>query len=369
MATTSLRKTSTSALSRINNNMKACAKAVNLQYISDNYKGISRVKKHNQFLYYCDNKRITDAGSLKRIKSLVIPPAWTDVWISADERGHLQATGKDIKNIKQYRYHPNWNQLRNHAKFSNLLEFGKTLPHIRNHIEKDISQKDICETKVIALVLSIMEKTYIRVGNSYYEKMNGSHGLTTLKDKHVVLNGNSIQFFFVGKKSVSHEITIKNKKLARLVKECRDIPGKELFQYLSDDGSRKRIESGMVNNYIKKVSQKQFTTKDFRTWAGSVNALEKIIEIQKSGTELPKKTRLNEIIDFVSKRLGNTRAVCKKYYIHPYILDLFAHDKLPAINKSGIKTEGLTETENWMMEILKSHVKQENVIVNKLICV
>lgn len=368
MATTTLRKSSISSLSRINNNMKACAKAVNLQYISDNCNGINRVKSRKGFLYYYDNKRITDEETLKRIRSLVIPPAWSDVWISRDERGHLQATGKDIKNRKQYRYHPNWNQLRNHAKFSNLLEFGKSLPQIRNQIEKDISQKDICETKVIALVLSLMEKTYIRVGNSQYEKMNGSHGLTTLKDKHVVLNGNSIQFFFVGKKGVSHEISLKNKKLANLVKQCRDIPGKELFQYIADDGSRKRIESGMVNNYIKEVSKQQFTTKDFRTWAGSVNALEKILELQHSEEQLPKKTRLNDIIDYVSKRLGNTRTVCKKYYIHPFILDLYANDKLPAFKKTSSSINGLTEVENLMMNILKSHLKNEQGIVSNLKC-
>lgn len=358
-----------SPLTRITNNMKASAKAVNLVYVNDAVPGITRIKKGTGFTYLYENNRITDKHILHRIRSLVIPPAWKNVWICHDEKGHLQATGIDSKNRKQYRYHPSWNALRNHAKFSNLLEFGKTLPQIRKQIAKDIAQKEICEKKVIALILRLMEKTYIRVGNDYYEKMNGSHGLTTLKDKHVQLEGPNITFYFKGKKGVNHNITLKNKRLAQMVKQCRDIPGKELFQYIAADGSRRKIDSGMVNNYIKEISGQQFTTKDFRTWAGSVNALNKLMENAKNGVECKGKNKINEIVDHVSNKLGNTRAVCKKYYIHPLVLELCEKDQVPALKKSFVKSgeKELSYEEKWLMDILKNNVKNHRVIVNNLL--
>ncbi|MDQ3052195.1 MAG: DNA topoisomerase IB [Bacteroidota bacterium] len=359
-----------SPLSKLNNNMQACARAVNLVHAGDSKPGINRVKKGKGFIYHFDNKRVTDEATLKRIYSLVIPPAWQNVWICADYKGHLQATGVDTKNRKQYRYHPNWNALRNQAKFSNMLEFGKSLPQIREKIEKDIAQKNFNESKVIAIMLSVMEQTHIRVGSDYYEKVNGSHGLTTLKNKHVLLDGPNITFFFVGKKGVTHNITIRNKKLAHLVKQCRDIPGKELFQYIAKDGSRKKIDSGMVNNYIKELGNTQFTTKDFRTWAGSVNALRKIKEMSREVMSGSKKQHINTIVDYVSERLGNTRAVCKKYYIHHVILEMFENNKLPGLRKeyAVMKNELLSSEEKWLLDILKNQIRNELVIVNNLIC-
>jgi DNA topoisomerase I len=357
------------ALPSLVNDMKACARAVHLVYVSDSETGIIRSKKGKGFIYTFNNKTITDEQTLKRIRSLVIPPAWRNVWICPDEKGHLQATGLDIKNRKQYRYHPQWNSVRNHTKFSNLLEFGECLPQIREQLAKDIAQTDLSERKVLALVISLMDQTYIRIGNSYYEKTNGSHGLTTLKDKHVVIDGSSVTFSFKGKKGVYHEVSIKNKKLARLVKQCRDIPGKELFQYIGKDGVRKCIDSGMVNNYIKEITQKQFTAKDFRTWAGTLNALRKLTEMGYAENDTNCKKNLVSMFDFVSQKLGNTRTVCKKYYVHPVLLDLYEKKCLPDVQnfKPANSSQYFTTEEQLLMEILKCNSKTEHLVLAAIV--
>ncbi len=344
------------------NDMEASATAANLLYADTNVPGITRMRKGKGFCYYYENKKISDATTLHRIRSLVIPPAWKNVWISPDDKSHVQATGFDMKRRKQYRYHPHWNKLRNHAKFSTLIEFGESLPQIREKLQQDIRRTELCEEKVLALVISLMERTYIRVGNEYYEKENGSHGLTTLKDRHVNINGHSITFSFTGKKGINHVITLKSKKLANLVKQCRDIPGKELFQYISMDGSRKKVDSGMVNNYIRQISGKQFSAKDFRTWAGSVNALRKISEYQQSRENPPEGRRnvINEIVDFVSCKLGNSRAVCKKYYIHPLILEMLEQGNLDGfkINKKNPGKTWLEPEEHLLLAVLKKHSRK-----------
>ncbi len=212
------------------------ARAANLVYVTDKEPGIERKKKRDTFDYYFKGKKIKDDEELLRIKHLVIPPAWTKVWICKKENGHLQVTGYDVKNRKQYKYHPHWNSLRNHTKYYRLIDFGNALPSIRLQLEKDLRLPGLPLNKVLAAVVSLMERTSIRVGNSYYEKEYGSFGLTTLKDKHVKFNGNSVEFAFVGKKGVSHKISLKNKKLAAIVKKCRDVPGKELFQFYDEDG-------------------------------------------------------------------------------------------------------------------------------------
>jgi len=354
-----LQQTSTQTLLQVVNDMEASAEVAELVYTDSTQPGISRIRRGKGFVYFIDKLKITDEKTLTRIRSLVIPPAWKNVWICADHRGHLQATGTDARNRKQYRYHPHWQHVRNHAKYSTLLEFGEALPQIRNRLEKDIAQKELTEQMVLALVIRLMEETYMRIGNSYYEKINGSHGITTLKDKHVQIEGSDITFSFNGKKGISHTINLHSRKLARLVRQCRDIPGKELFQYIAPDGSRRKVDSGMVNNYIKMISQKQFTAKDFRTWAGSVNALCKILEMQKSGIEINQRTAINEVIDYVSNKLGNTRAVCKKYYIHPTILDLLSENKLPEFNGTVNQKNksSLSPVENWLIKILKSKKK------------
>lgn len=337
------------------------ARAANLIYVTDKEPGIERRKAPDKFKYYYKDEEVKDDEELLRIKHLVIPPAWTNVWICKKENGHLQATGFDAKNRKQYRYHPHWNSLRNHTKFYKLVDFGKTLPAMRLQLEKDISAQGLPLKKVLAAVVSLMERTSIRVGNSFYEKTYGSFGLTTLKDKHVKFNGNAVSFAFVGKKGVSHKITLKNKKLAGIIKKCRDIPGKELFQFYDEEDNHRSIDSGLVNNYIREISNADFTAKDFRTWAGTVQAFLALKSIGCCDTQAETKRRIVEALDIVSEQLGNTRTVCKKYYVHPLILSLYESRKLEKyiqeldeIEKNDNKSD-LTPEEKIVLKILESN--------------
>lgn len=309
------------------------AKAANLIYASDKDPGISRKIARDKFEYYYKNKKIADDEELLRIKHLAIPPAWENVWICSSANGHLQATGLDALKRKQYKYHNLWHALRDHTKYYRLYEFGKALPSIRTQLDKDISLPGLPMEKVLATVVSLMERTSIRIGNNFYEKLYGSFGLTTMKDKHVKIKGTHIRFSFTGKKGVEHNIEIKSRKLASIVKKCRDIPGKELFQYYDEGGERKTIDSGMVNTYIKNISGGDFTAKDFRTWAGTVLAFLAFKEIGHSESEAETKRKINEALDIVSQHLGNTRSVCKKYYVHPKIISLYENREIDSYSK------------------------------------
>jgi DNA topoisomerase I len=356
-----LPKVSKRKLKSILKDEEKTARAANLIYVTDKEPGIERKKKSGKFEYYFKGDKITDDEQLLRIKHLVIPPAWSNVWICKKENGHLQATGFDVKNRKQYRYHPDWNSLRNHTKFYRLLDFGKVLPAIREQLEKDISAPELSLKKVLAAVVKLMEQTNIRVGNSFYEKTYGSFGLTTLKDKHVKFNGASVNFAFVGKKGIPHNITLKNKKLAAIIKKCRDIPGKELFQFYDEEGNRHSIDSGLVNNYIKEISNSDFTAKDFRTWAGTVQAFLALKSIGCCETQIETKRKIIEALDIVSEQLGNTRTVCKKYYVHPLILSLYESkdlekyiNELDKMETVSTKTD-LTPEEKIVLKILESN--------------
>lgn len=290
----------------------------------------------------------------------MLPPAWENVWICRLQNGHLQATGQDGKKRKQYRYHPFWNSLRNQAKFFRLLDFGKTLPAIRLQLEQDLSLPGLSQDKVLAAVVMLMERTNIRVGNNIYEKLYGSFGLTTLKDKHVNIKGASLRFSFKGKKGVQHDISMKNKKLAQIVQRCKDIPGKELFQYYDESGASHTIDSGMVNEYIKKISGKDFTAKDFRTWAGTVNAFLAFKEIGLAETETATRKNIVEALDKVAAQLGNTRTVCKKYYVHPLIISMYESKTLDKYFKdleeiaADDSYADLTSDEKIIMKILET---------------
>lgn len=304
------------------------AKVAELVYVNDREEGITRQKKGTGFSYSLNGKPIKEKAVLERIRKLAIPPAWTNVWICSRENGHIQATGLDARGRKQYRYHALWHTLRNQTKFHRLYEFAKLLPALRLQLEEDFSKKELCEEKVIATVISLMERTYIRIGNNDYEKLYGSYGLTTLKDKHVKVNGNSIKFSFKGKKGIDHDITLNNRHLAKAVKACRDIPGKELFQYYDEEGNKHPIDSGMVNNYIKNAMGGDYTAKDFRTWAGTLKILSAFKVIGEAATEADCKKNIIAALDEVSKQLGNTRTVCKKYYVHPGIIELYEKNTL-----------------------------------------
>jgi len=360
MEATEIRITKRTLKGLVNNNVKT-AEAVNLTYVNDTQPGIERIKKGSVFIYKYKKKTITDFDTLARIKSLVIPPAWRNVWICPDENGHLQVTGLDIKNRKQYRYHPLWNALRNHTKFFNLYDFGLALPAIRITLQKDMLRHGLPQEKVLAAVVSLMQCTCIRIGNSFYEKMNGSYGLTTLKDQHVSIQGQSMKFSFKGKKGVYHDITLKSKKLAKIVQACKDIPGKELFQYYDDDGNRKSIDSGMVNSYIKEISGGNFTAKDFRTWAGSLHALTAFKQLGCCDTQTETKRKIVEALDHVAKQLNNTRTVCKKYYVHPALMELYSDRRIERYfsqmengDCAAVETD-LSNEEKVLMKILEAY--------------
>ena len=360
METDLINNLSPSKILKIMKDPEKSAAAINLIYISDRCEGIARRKRGKKFQYSKNGVPLKDKNELARIRKLVIPPAWEDVWICTLENGHLQATGIDGKKRKQYRYHPLWNALRNHTKFYRMLQFGAALPQIRLHLEQDLSLKGLEKRKVLAVVVSLMERTNIRVGNSIYEKLYGSFGLTTLKDKHVKIVGQKIKFSFKGKKGVYHDIELKNKKLAKAVQNCQDIPGKELFQFYNEDGSRQSIDSGMINDYIKEISGDDFTAKDFRTWSGTVNALIAFKEIGMAETDNEYKSNIKQALENVAAHLGNTPTVCRKYYVHPLIVNLYENhsikkylDELDAIEIDDGKT-GLTREERIVMKILET---------------
>jgi len=344
---------------KLDKDYSKAAKVADLVYVSDTDKGIKRQKKGTGFSYTLNDEPYTDADDLERIKKLAIPPAWTNVWICTKANGHIQATGYDVRNRKQYRYHAGWHALRNETKFHRLYEFGKLLPGLRLKLETDFAEKELTETKVLATVVSLMERTYIRIGSADYEKLYGSYGLTTMKDKHVTVAGDNLLFSFKGKKGVFHDIKLKNRRLAKAVKACRDIPGKELFQYYDSEGVRKPIDSGMVNNYIKEATGAEFTAKDFRTWAGTLNILQAFKTLGEAECDADCKKNVIAALDEVSSQLGNTRTVCKKYYVHPGIIRLYEENNLTKYLKQLDDIEepdnhtDYTSDEKMLMKILK----------------
>ena len=339
----------------------ASAKAVNLIYTSDaETAGIIRKKKGKKFSYYKDGEKIKDKVEITRIDSLVIPPAWENVWICALDNGHLQATGFDALKRKQYRYHSLWSALRNHTKFYRMLQFGYALPGIRLQLEKDLALRNFEKRKILALVVSLMQRTNIRIGNSIYEKLYGSFGLTTLKGKHVKIQGQKINFSFKGKKGVMHDVDLKSKRLSKLITKCKEIPGKELFQYYDDEGNLHAIDSGMVNDYIKEISGDDFTAKDFRTWSGTVNALIAFKEIGYAENNSQYKKKVKEALNIVASHLGNTGTVCRKYYVHPLVINLYENnsikkylDALEVIEENDGKAD-LTHEEKLVLKILEN---------------
>jgi DNA topoisomerase-1 len=300
------------------------ARSAGLRYVSDTGPGITRRKSGTSFTYLTPAGRVLrDAEDLQRIKSLVIPPAWTDVWISPDPRGHLQATGRDARGRKQYRYHPRWRQVRDETKYYRLIGFAQALPAIRRRTDADLRKAGLPKEKVLATVVQLLEKTLIRVGNDEYARQNRSFGLTTLRDGHVEVAGGRVTFSFRGKSGVEHEVDLADRRLARVVKACRDLPGQELFQFVNDEGKRQTIESADVNEYLREITGEDFTSKDFRTWAGTVLAAQLLHDFAGFASEAQAKKNIIRAVEAVAKRLGNTKAVCRKCYIHPAVLDSY----------------------------------------------
>ncbi|HYH55562.1 MAG TPA: DNA topoisomerase IB [Anseongella sp.] len=333
----------------------------NLRYVSSSSPGFIRKRKGKGF-YYLDDKgeRIRDEKILERIEKLVIPPAWENVWICPYATGHLQATGIDTKGRKQYIYHPRWRKAREETKYGNLLQFGKNLPLIRRQVRKDLRKKTLQKEKVTAIALAVMEETLIRVGNTYYANEYGSHGLTTLRNKHVSINGNTISFRFRGKKGVLHEISYRDRKLALLVKKIKELPGQDLFQYYDQNGTLQNLGSGDINEYLSNCTQCNFTSKDYRTWAGTLHALKEMAECPDFTTKEECEKNIVRIIDKVAAKLGNTRAVCRKYYIYPPLLEAYKRKQLSRFLKALRKTSNspekfLKNEERIMLRLLKSN--------------
>jgi DNA topoisomerase-1 len=334
---------------------KKYAEAVSLVYATDTAPGITRKRRGKTFTYFFRDRKITDQKILQRIKSLVIPPAWENVWINPLPEGHLQVTGLDVRKRKQYKYHTQWDQLRNETKFHRMIEFGKTLPALRAQVEKDLRNTEMTQEKVIAAIVKLMEHTAIRIGNDSYEKEYGSYGLTTLKNRHVKVNGSEIRFSFIGKKGVAQSITLRSKRMAKIVKQCIEIPGQDLFQYIDEKGEPHVIDSGKVNAYIKSMTGKDMTAKDFRTWNGSLLALRAFKNVEKAENPSAAKKRIIEVLDYVSKQLGNTRSVTKKYYVHPILISLYENNKLDKYFEAVNGIEGLNDDEKVLMKILEKN--------------
>jgi len=319
------------------------AEDAGLRYVSDEQPGYTRKQKGDDFEYFdTKGQPITDETRLLRIRRLAIPPAYSDVWICPTANCHLQATGRDARGRKQYRYHEKWRAARDETKYDRMLTFGAALPKIRKRVEADLALPGLPKEKVLATIVSIMERTFIRVGNEEYARTNKSYGLTTMRNKHVDVKGSKVQFKFRGKSGVEHAVDIADRRLARIVKKVQDLPGQELFAYVDDSGTPRDVKSQDVNDYLRDITGEDFTAKDFRTWAGTVLAAVALNHLDACETQKEAKKNVKNAIGAVAKILGNTPAVCRKCYIHPAVLETYL---------SGNMIEGLKhKTEEALAE-------------------
>jgi DNA topoisomerase-1 len=335
------------------------AKSIGLRYVTDDRPGIRREMGPLGVRYIAPNGRvIRKAAELKRLRALAIPPAWTDVWICTDPRGHLQATGRDVKGRKQYRYHPEWRTCRDDTKYGRMQAFAAALPTIRARTTADLLKPGLPREKVLATVVQLLEKSLIRVGNEEYKKQNGSFGLTTLQDRHVAVNGSTLRFEFRGKSGKRHVVDVDDRRLARVVQQCRDLPGQDLFQYVDDHGRRCDVTSGDVNAYLKEITGQDFTAKDFRTWSGTVLAATALRELQRADSQAQAKKNVLKAIEAVAGLLGNTRTVCRKSYIHPAIVDSYM---------DGSMLETLSRRANGAMKKVGAKLRPEEAAVLALL--
>ncbi|MGA7240969.1 MAG: DNA topoisomerase IB [Bryobacteraceae bacterium] len=308
---------------------RAAAEEAGLRYVTGNGPCIRRTRHGRYFRYLGTNGQpLHNAKDLDRIRSLVIPPAWEDVWICPSANGHLQAVGRDARGRKQYRYHPRYRAHRDEAKFSRMIAFGTVLALMRRRIDRDLRRHGLPREKVLAAVVKLLETTYIRVGNDEYARDNESFGLTTMKNRHVHIAGAQLHFQFRGKSGQNHLVALTDRRLARIVKQCRDLPGYELFQYVDANGATHRIDSGTVNQYIRRLTGHDFTAKDFRTWAGTLLAARELDAAGPSTSATESKRAIVSAVKTVARQLGNRPATCRKYYVHPAILDAYADGSL-----------------------------------------
>ncbi|MGE5651362.1 MAG: DNA topoisomerase IB [Bacillota bacterium] len=302
----------------------AAARQAGLRYVNDARPGITREPAGNGFRYRdTEGRLIRDEETLTRIRSLAIPPAWTEVWISPWDNGHIQATGRDARRRKQYRYHPRWRSVRDEAKYERMLNFGRILPTVRAHVDQDLRLPGLPREKVLATIVYLLEATMMRIGNEEYARQNKSFGLTTLRDRHVRIDGGEVAFQFRGKSGVRHTIAVDDPRLARIVRRMRDLPGQELFQYIDDEGMQRTVDSADVNDYLRTLTGEDYTAKDFRTWSGTVLAALALQEYEKFDSQAQAKKNIVRAIEAVAEKLGNTPSICRKCYVHPAVIESY----------------------------------------------
>lgn len=337
------------------NDTVLAAREAGLRYFDDRHPGITREKRGKHFVYFNpDGSKVTDEAELRRIKALAVPPAYTSVWISPKANGHLQATGRDARGRKQYRYHKRFREVRDEAKYHRLVEFGRALPKIRKAVDRDLGAPELSRPKVLAAVVSLLDLTGIRIGNEEYAQANDSYGITTLRSRHVRLEGSKVRLNFRGKSGKQHRILLDDKRLARVIKRCRDLPGEEIFEYVDDDGTVQSVDSDDVNAYIREIAGDDFSAKDFRTWIGTIECIGALAEPAEHLTQA--KANLTLALQHVATRLGNTPAVCKKAYVHPAVMETYIeHHRLPTDDgRNGKRSSGgLTPEERFALRFVE----------------
>jgi DNA topoisomerase I len=347
---------------------RSSARHAGLRYVSVSAPGFSRSRVRGGFEYFQpDGRPVRDPAQLRRIKALAVPPAWTDVWICPDPAGHIQATGRDARSRRQYRYHRDWRLMRDENKYQHMLAFGRTLPRIRRRVRRDLRQKGLGRDKVVASVVRLLDLSAARIGSQEYKRSNGSYGLTTLQDRHICIRDSRIQFRFRGKGGKEHRGTLEDPRLARIVKRCQDLPGQDLFQYIDESGATRCVTSADVNAYLARVTGQEFTAKAFRTWTGTVQAALALCQFRRIHSQQPASRRhVTQAIAHVAEVLGNTPAICKKCYIHPAILDAYpGGDLLAAFRHQTRRSARLTRTglrreEAAVMALLRQHLDNAN---------
>jgi len=346
------------------------ARAVGLRHVSDEAPGITRERSGKHFRYRDPGgKLVRDTETLRRIKSLAIPPAWTEVWICANPNGHLQATGRDDRRRKQFRYHPRWREIRDETKYARMMAFARALPKIRRRVRKDMALPGMPRNKVLATVVRLLEVSLIRVGNDEYARENDSFGLTTMRNKHVDVRGAKLRFHFRGKSGKWHDVDIRDRRIAKIVERCQDLPGQELFQFVDDDGSRRDVRSEDVNEYLREISGEDFTAKDFRTWAGTVLMAMALRDFDEFKTKAEAKKNIVAAIEVVAGKLGNTPAVCKKCYIHPHVIDSYLEGTLiesleMSVNSKSVR--GLPADETAVVGLLQRRLTIEEKLARSI---
>jgi DNA topoisomerase-1 len=345
---------------------KETAAAAGLRYVSDSAPGIHRRKAGTGFTYVdAQGAKVTDAETLRRIKSLVIPPAWTDVWICASENGHIQAVGRDAKGRKQYRYHPRFREIRDTTKYEHLAEFAHALPAIRKTVKQHIARHGLPREKVLATVVHLLETTLIRVGNGDYARQNNSYGLTTLKNRHVAVERDEVRFRFTGKSGKQWTLKLQDRRIAKIIRACQELPGQDLLQYVDDNGDVQQISSQDVNDYLRQISGRDITAKDFRTWAGTVLAAMALAEMRTFDSAAEAKRNVRAAIETVAARLGNTPTICRKCYVHPDIFSNYLDGNLIRSVKSKVESElrqklaGLRPEEAAVLALLRARLGRE----------